>query len=168
MTAGGVLGPGLSTGGPRFGAFLDGAWLALPVVFARVSFALAERPRDEDGVSVQWFTGSAGAGLSLSMGPFSAQPRIAASLERLRGAATDPESGRTDTGSRFQLGLHVGADLVARLGKFGAVAGFDAYRNAAATTVIVGARNGVTDAQTGWSATVGLRYHFAPAPPMSR
>jgi hypothetical protein len=155
----GAAGPGLGDGSARFGGWADAGWrpLELPL-FLRFSAGFAARPRDLQGLSVQWETVTLGMGGTVGSGPLAIEPRLAASLDVVHAAVTDSASNRGDSGTSVGFGLHGGADVVFRIQHFGVVGSLDAWHLAARTDILVkDAYTGVSSAN-GWALGMGVRF----------
>jgi hypothetical protein len=153
-----AAGPGLDDGSVRWGGWADAGFRPLPLpLFLRLSLGVAVRPRDANGLSVQWETATLGVGGIVGNGPLTLEPRVAASLDAVHAAVAD-SSHREDSGTRIGFGLHAGAETVFHFDRSAFVASLDAWHLGARTDILIqNARAGVSAAD-GWALGLGFRF----------
>jgi hypothetical protein len=140
VDAGALIGPGLDTGAPRFGAGIRAAWAPLrPPLFVTVAAAYAGSARaSTTGVGASWTTLAAGVGpvVSAAGNALRFDARFEAVAERFDASVVAPDTGATDDGSLWRGGARVGLEGAWMPGRLvGVVAGAEGSLLDRSTTV---------------------------------
>jgi hypothetical protein len=134
-----LAGPALESGAWRFGAGLTADYrLGDSAAFIQLGLRYAERGADARGLSLNFASALAGAGLEWDLGPRLLLQSSAAALVERVGASIDAPGGGSDSGARFAAGGRLGVALVVFPAEFlGILAGVEGAAFTSPTRLIV-------------------------------
>jgi hypothetical protein len=155
-----VGGPALDQGSWRFGAGLGADYrLGLSPAFVHLGVRYAARPTDANGLSMNWASAAAGAGVQWDLSrPLKLESTAALVVERVGASATSAATGERDNGTRLAAGGRVGVGLLlVSAGFFGVFVGADGTVLVSPTRLVVAGQGAGRVQNPTYAFAVGLR-----------